>query len=157
MLPPDDSIGRIHEYRLTNSSVVLSAIPNISLRPNVPLNLTHLAFFGYSLGGSASLSLILIEQCREKSKGKMFRRFNLDRSNFGEFRSCACKQFIGPIHTFLHYLFAAIYIRLITNTRGRLLISISRLVESGWDTGGVKSCSFFGLDDFETGERECGG
>lgn len=55
-------VQRVHDYRLTDASAVLKAIPSISRSLSIPLNSTHFSFFGHSLGGSAALSQILYER-----------------------------------------------------------------------------------------------
>lgn len=72
---------RVHDYRLTDASAVLEAIPTISKRLSVPLNLTHFSFFGHSLGGSAALSQILHERNRtSEQKRRILGALNTDGS-----------------------------------------------------------------------------
>lgn len=54
----------VHDYRLTDSSAVLDALPLISRHLSIPLNTTHTSFLGHSIGGAAALSQILHERAR---------------------------------------------------------------------------------------------
>ncbi|KAJ4299735.1 hypothetical protein N0V90_004981 [Kalmusia sp. IMI 367209] len=63
-IPDDKFINRVHEYRLEDNSAVLDALTNIQETLDIPLNLTHVALFGHSLGGSAALNQLLIERNR---------------------------------------------------------------------------------------------
>ncbi len=74
-------VQRVHDYRLTDASAVLDAIPTISKRLSIPLNSTHFSFFGHSLGGSAALSQILYERNRTSApKHKILGALNTDGS-----------------------------------------------------------------------------
>ena len=65
-------LQQIYSYRLTDNSAVLDALPSISKETGIPVNLTHFVFFGHSVGGSSSLSEILVERNRIESIGKTF-------------------------------------------------------------------------------------
>ncbi|KAJ8116347.1 hypothetical protein OPT61_g2201 [Boeremia exigua] len=74
-------VQRVHDYRLTDASAVLDAIPMISKRLSIPLNYTHFSFFGHSLGGSAALSQILYERNHtSEQKHKILGALNTDGS-----------------------------------------------------------------------------
>jgi hypothetical protein len=82
--PPGDGFYQIHDYRIADNSAVLDALPAISSKLEIPLNQTHFAFFGHSLGGSAALSQILTEKKRTSSKDKSFLgAMNIDGTNLG--------------------------------------------------------------------------
>jgi hypothetical protein len=71
-------------YRINDNSAVLDALPSISKHLKVPFNLTHFAFFGHSLGGSAALAQIPAERNRTSSRNKTFLgAINLDGTIFG--------------------------------------------------------------------------
>ncbi|KAF2025667.1 hypothetical protein EK21DRAFT_116598 [Setomelanomma holmii] len=71
-------------YRINDNSAVLDALPSISKHLKLPLNLTHFAFFGHSLGGSAALAQIPAERNRTASRNKTFLgTINLDGTVFG--------------------------------------------------------------------------
>ncbi|KAF9697381.1 hypothetical protein EKO04_005011 [Ascochyta lentis] len=55
-------LQRVHDYRLSDASAVLDALPSLSKQLSIPLNTTHFSFLGHSLGGSAALSQILYER-----------------------------------------------------------------------------------------------
>jgi hypothetical protein len=77
-------IQRVHEYRLTDAHAVLSALPALSKRLSVPLNLTHFSFFGHSLGGSAALSQVLYERgLTNRYKHHILGALNMDGSLWG--------------------------------------------------------------------------
>ncbi|KAH7084245.1 hypothetical protein FB567DRAFT_593718 [Paraphoma chrysanthemicola] len=82
---PDPSIYVPTEnYRINDNSAVLDALPTISKHLHIPLNLTHFALFGHSLGGSAALAQIPVERKRSTSRGKTFLgTMNLDGTIFG--------------------------------------------------------------------------
>jgi hypothetical protein len=63
-IPDGDFINRVHEYRLEDTSAVLDALPMLRKTLGIPLNLTHVALFGHSLGGSAALNQLLYERNR---------------------------------------------------------------------------------------------
>ncbi|KAF2440064.1 hypothetical protein P171DRAFT_448010 [Karstenula rhodostoma CBS 690.94] len=63
-LPDGDFINRVHEYRLEDNSAVPDALPTLRKELGVPLNLTHVALFDHSLGGSASLNQLLCDKNR---------------------------------------------------------------------------------------------
>lgn len=82
--PPDDTLVALHEYRITDNSATLDALPQLAEDTGVPLNLTHIAFFGHSFGGSAALAQINAERNRTSSKDKTFLgAMNLDGTVFG--------------------------------------------------------------------------
>jgi hypothetical protein len=70
--PPGDGIVRINDYRLTDNSAVLDALPLISKKLQIPLNQKLFILFGHSLGGSVALSQILVERNRTASHNKTF-------------------------------------------------------------------------------------
>lgn len=71
----------VHKYRLTDTSAVLDALPDIANKWDMPLNLTHYVFFGHSVGGSAALSSAIIE--RNRSDTTVLGALNIDGSIFG--------------------------------------------------------------------------
>ncbi len=77
-------LQQIYNYRLTDNSAVLDALPSISNDTGIPVNLTHFVFFGHSVGGSSSLSEVLIKKNRTASKNKTFLgAINMDGSIAG--------------------------------------------------------------------------
>ncbi|KAF1851617.1 uncharacterized protein K460DRAFT_413159 [Cucurbitaria berberidis CBS 394.84] len=71
-------------YRVTENSAVLDALPSISRHLKLSLNITHFAFFGHSLGGSAALAQIPTERNRTSSRHKKFLgTIDLDGTVFG--------------------------------------------------------------------------
>ncbi|OAG02091.1 uncharacterized protein CC84DRAFT_982553 [Paraphaeosphaeria sporulosa] len=64
-IPDGDFINRVHEYRLEDNAAVLDALPMLQKELGVPLNLTHVALFGHSLGGSAALNQLLYDKNRK--------------------------------------------------------------------------------------------
>ncbi|KAJ4352011.1 uncharacterized protein N0V89_007357 [Didymosphaeria variabile] len=63
-IPTSEFISRIHEYRLEDNSAVLNALPVLRKELGIPLNTTHVALFGHSLGGSAALNQLLFDRNR---------------------------------------------------------------------------------------------
>jgi hypothetical protein len=63
-IPDGDFINRVHEYRLEDNAAVLDALPMLREELGIPLNLTHVALFGHSLGGSAALNQLLYDRNR---------------------------------------------------------------------------------------------
>lgn len=77
-------IQRVHQYRLTDVSAVLEAMPTLSKCLSIPLNLTHFSFFGHSLSGSAALSQILYEHSRTtRHRHRILGALNMDGSLWG--------------------------------------------------------------------------
>ncbi|KAF2652101.1 hypothetical protein K491DRAFT_695837 [Lophiostoma macrostomum CBS 122681] len=82
--PSPDIIPPTIAYRISDNSAVLDALPSISKQLKIPLNFTHFAFFGHSLGGSAALAQILAERNHTTSRNKTFLgAINLDGTIFG--------------------------------------------------------------------------
>jgi hypothetical protein len=74
----------IHAYRLVDNSAILDALPQISKKLGIPLDLKRFAFFGHSLGASAALVQVLVERHRAASRDKVFLgALNLDGSLYG--------------------------------------------------------------------------
>ncbi|KAJ4289638.1 hypothetical protein N0V90_010967 [Kalmusia sp. IMI 367209] len=95
--PCSTVIEAVHAYRLTDNSAVLDALPHISKKLGIPLDLKRFALFGHSLGGSASASQILIERNRTASQGKKFLgAINMDGTFFG---IGATNSSLADIHT----------------------------------------------------------
>ncbi|KAF9732395.1 hypothetical protein PMIN06_007458 [Paraphaeosphaeria minitans] len=63
-IPDGNFINRVHEYRLEDTAAVLDALPMLRKELGVSLNLTHVALFGHSLGGSGALNQLLSDKNR---------------------------------------------------------------------------------------------
>lgn len=67
-IPTGDFLNRVHEYRLEDNAAVLDALPTLRKDLDIPLNTTHVALFGHSLGGSAALNQLLYDRNRTHPK-----------------------------------------------------------------------------------------
>lgn len=67
-IPEGDFLNRVHEYRLEDNAAVLDALPTLRKELGVPINLTHVALFGHSLGGSAALNQLLYDRNRTQPR-----------------------------------------------------------------------------------------
>jgi hypothetical protein len=65
-------LQQIYDYRLTDNSALLDAMPRISNDTGIPVNLTHFVFFGHSVGATVALNEVLVERNRTQSKCKTF-------------------------------------------------------------------------------------
>jgi hypothetical protein len=65
-------LQQIYDYRLTDNSALLDAMPRISNDTGIPVNLTHFVFFGHSVGATMALNEILLERNRTQSENKTF-------------------------------------------------------------------------------------
>jgi hypothetical protein len=65
-------LQQIYDYRLTDNSALLDAMPRIANDTGIPLNLTHFVFFGHSVGGTTALNAVLVEKNRTESREKTF-------------------------------------------------------------------------------------
>ncbi|UPX14211.1 uncharacterized protein EKO05_0004700 [Ascochyta rabiei] len=74
-------LQRVHDYRLTDDSAVLAALPSISTHLSIPLNTTHCSLIGHSLGGSAALGQILHKRAHTTNRThQIFGALNMDGS-----------------------------------------------------------------------------
>lgn len=83
--PPGDGLEYLNnliEYRLSDTSAVLDALPTLSQNLAIPLNVSHVALFGHSLGGPVALGQILVERKRN-STTTILGAINIDGSVVG--------------------------------------------------------------------------
>jgi hypothetical protein len=81
-------LQEIYNYRLTDNSALLDAMPRIASDTGIPINLTHFVFFGHSVGGTTALSAVLVENNRMESEEKtLLGAINMDGDVAGPARA----------------------------------------------------------------------